>query len=85
MTTATETICPPHQIFRLVAPIQRWGQSTSIGQSRKAFTFPSISSHICGTWLLEMPDVPSGTHKDPTQPDGGTSRQHPPNAAIVQA
>lgn len=34
------------------------GQSPSIGRSRKAFTFPSISSQSRDTWLLEIPDMP---------------------------
>jgi hypothetical protein len=56
--TAAETMRPLSRAFTEVASIHRYGQSPSIGRSRKAFTLPSISSHRRLTWLFDIPVPP---------------------------
>ena len=56
--TATGTIRPASRTFTYVASIHRYGQSPSIGRSRNAVTFSSISAHRRETSLLEIPLIP---------------------------
>ena len=65
--TATLTMRPASRVFTYVASIHKYGQSPSMGRSRKALTRSSSSSHSRLISLLEKPLIPSALTRSSTE------------------